>query len=53
VTSETNAQEGQPAKPAEYQPPLLTRWGNLRELTEGGGGTKMEPGGGRRRTRFF
>jgi hypothetical protein len=47
-----NAQDGQYAGPAEYRPPVLMRWGTLRELTEGGGGFKMEPGGGGRRTRF-
>ena len=35
-----------------YQPPKLTRWGTLRELTAGGGGTKKEPAPGSRRTRF-
>jgi len=33
-----------------YQPPRLTRWGTLKELTRGGGGTKSEPS--KRRTRF-
>lgn len=52
VTSERIAQDGQYAKPAEYRPPTVSRWGDLREITEGGGGLKMEPGGGGRRTRF-
>lgn len=30
-------------KPEEYKKPQLTRWGTLRELTEGGGGTRKEP----------
>jgi hypothetical protein len=33
----------QPLKPAAYEAPKLTRWGTLRELTAGGGGTKAEP----------
>ena len=38
-------------RPAEYQKPRLTRWGTLRELTEGGGGKQKEPITGRK-TRF-
>ena len=38
-------------KPAEYRKPQLTRWGTLRELTQGGGGTRKEPVTGRK-TRF-
>ena len=38
-------------KPAEYKKPQLTRWGTLRELTEGGGGKQKEPTSGRK-TRF-
>jgi hypothetical protein len=38
-------------KPAAYQKPQLTRWGTLRELTEGGGGVTKEPTT-RRKTRF-
>jgi hypothetical protein len=41
----------QPAKPPRYEPPQLIRWGTLRELTEGGGGSRREPVTGRR-TRF-
>ncbi len=33
-----------------YQPPRLTRWGKLTELTAGGGGKKSEPS--LRKTRF-
>lgn len=40
------------AKPAEYRRPELIRWGTLRELTQGGGGTRREPGGGARFTRL-
>jgi hypothetical protein len=29
-----------------YQKPRLTRFGNLRTLTKGGGGNKKEPGNG-------
>jgi hypothetical protein len=39
-------------KPATYEPPRLARWGSLRELTQGGGGRKREPGAGGRFTRF-
>jgi hypothetical protein len=46
------ARDGQQMKPAAYQRPVLTRWGTLRELTQGGGGTKREPGPGGRFTRF-
>ena len=45
-------QDTQQTKPPAYQRPVLTRWGTLRELTQGGGGTKREPGGGGRFTRF-
>jgi len=38
----------QPTKPPQYEAPQLIRWGTLRDLTEGGGGTKNEPGTGRR-----
>ena len=41
-----------PNKPQTYAPPKLARWGTLRELTQGGGGFKKEPGGGNRNTRF-
>jgi hypothetical protein len=41
----------QPVKPAAYEAPKLTRWGTLRELTAGGGGTKTEPTT-KRTTRF-
>lgn len=34
-----------------YQKPQLKRWGTLRELTRGGGGTRAEPVT-KRRTRF-
>ena len=50
----SNADEkksGTPDRPPQYQPPQLTRWGTLRELTEGGGGEKKEPVTGRK-TRF-
>ena len=40
-----------PVKPAAYAAPKLTRWGTLRELTAGGGGTKSEPTT-KRNTRF-
>ena len=30
-----------------YGPPTLTRWGTLRELTQGSGGKKAEPPGPR------
>jgi hypothetical protein len=39
-------------KPSAYTPPKVERWGTLRELTQGGGGFKNEPGSGGRRTRF-
>jgi hypothetical protein len=39
-TTDTNKQ---PTPPVQYQRPQLTRWGTLRELTAGGGGTKNEP----------
>jgi hypothetical protein len=42
----------QPQKQLQYNRPELRRWGTLRELTEGGGGTKSEPGGGKFNTRF-
>lgn len=35
----------------EYQKPVLQRWGSLREMTLGGGGTKGEPAT-KRKTRF-
>lgn len=38
-------------KPVAYQQPRLERWGTLRELTAGGGGTKNEPAT-KRQTRF-
>jgi hypothetical protein len=41
-----------PNKPQTYTPPKLERWGTLRELTQGGGGFKNEPGAGGRKTRF-
>jgi hypothetical protein len=44
-------QDAQQARPQTYQRPALTRWGTLRELTQGGGGTKKEPQSPRR-TRF-
>lgn len=40
-----------PPKPEQYERPRLTRWGTLRELTQGGGGTRKEPVTGRT-TRF-
>lgn len=36
---------------APYRKPELKRWGTLRELTQGGGGSKKEPVSNRR-TRF-
>ena len=39
-------------KPVAYSPPRLLRWGTLRELTQGGGGFKNEPGTGNQNTRF-
>jgi hypothetical protein len=41
----------EPPKPQQYERPQLTRWGTLRELTEGGGGTRKEAATGRK-TRF-
>ncbi len=41
-----------PVKPPEYRRPELIRWGTIRELTQGGGGTRREPGGGGRFTRL-
>lgn len=38
-------------KPTAYKRPELTRWGTLRELTEGGGGLNKEPIT-KRKTRF-
>ena len=35
----------------QYEKPELDRWGKLRDLTHGGGGTKNEPAN-KRRTRF-
>ena len=40
-----------PIELPKYQKPQLTRWGTLRELTEGGGGERKEPTTGRK-TRF-
>ena len=40
------------AGPPQYQRPVLSRWGTLRELTQGGGGSRREPGAGGQRTRF-
>lgn len=34
-----------------YEKPSLNRWGTLRDLTQGGGGTKSEPVT-KRKTRF-
>jgi hypothetical protein len=34
-----------------YEPPRLRRWGNLKEITRGGGGRAAEPGLGKK-TRF-
>jgi hypothetical protein len=39
-------------KPLSYAPPHLVRWGTIRELTQGGGGFKNEPGPGNQNTRF-
>jgi hypothetical protein len=50
-----NQQDKKPDEPARkpetYSKPKLTRWGTLRELTEGGGGAQKEPVT-RRKTRF-
>ena len=46
------AETGPQVKPAEYRRPELIRWGTLRELTQGGGGTRREPGAGARFTRL-
>ena len=43
------SQTPQPTK-AEYQKPELKRWGPLRDLTQGGGGTRNEPS--KAKTRF-
>ena len=40
------------ASPRErYEKPVVNRWGTLRDLTQGGGGTKQEPVT-KRKTRF-
>jgi hypothetical protein len=51
------AEQAQPERPPaaaaarlSCQPPRLTRWGKLTELTAGGGGKKSEPS--LRKTRF-
>lgn len=40
-----NKKDQQSSNPAKkpYAKPVLRRWGTLRELTRGGGGTKNEP----------
>jgi hypothetical protein len=38
-----NERGSETRRPAQYQTPLLRRWGSLRELTSGGGGWKNEP----------
>jgi hypothetical protein len=42
--SETNKRE-------PYEKPAVSRWGTLRDLTQGGGGSKSEPVT-KRKTRF-
>lgn len=49
-TKKTEASKSDARKP--YVKPRLIRWGTLRELTLGGGGTKNEPGKGTQKTRF-
>lgn len=51
MTDKKDRQPEQPPKRAPYQRPQLKRWGTLRELTQGGGGSKKEPVTNRR-TRF-
>jgi hypothetical protein len=51
MTVPKDDQQKEPLKPQQYERPQLTRWGTLRELTEGGGGTRKEPTSGRK-TRF-
>ena len=34
-----------------YAPPRLTQHGKFKDIVQGGGGTRNEPGGGGRRTR--
>jgi hypothetical protein len=51
MTEPKDDKQKEPSKPAQYERPRLTRWGTLRELTEGGGGTRKEPAT-TRKTRF-
>ena len=51
MTVPKHDKQQEPPKPLQYERPQLTRWGTLRELTEGGGGTRKEPVTGRK-TRF-
>jgi hypothetical protein len=45
--------EAQPARRKPYEPPVLRRWGSLKELTRGGAGRAAEPGiDGAKKTRF-
>lgn len=52
MSKENDQTDTKPTHPPSYEPPQLTRWGTLRELTQGGGGTRNEPGPGSPRTRF-
>jgi hypothetical protein len=51
MTKSKDEPQAHPPKPQKYERPQVTRWGTLRELTEGGGGTRKEAATGRR-TRF-
>lgn len=51
MTVPKDEKQQEPPKPLQYERPHLTRWGTLRELTEGGGGTRKEAVTGRK-TRF-